>query len=216
MLLRRSAKGAAQSDAAEPPPSEAKPGGPAMPDERGAIIKRLEQAVAEERQKAQMLRETVDNLQFKSETLEKSYAKQLADARERCAKAEQALAAHNTAIAAFGNDREDTIRLLTDTRSELEQVKLDRDQLRQQLARGGNKLDRSPLTTASVDAPLAEGTINQLIANAGWQNKKESASANSHLDAKVSADQDSPPVEMIAPDLVFTKGRDGEDDEDDA
>jgi dGTP triphosphohydrolase len=213
MLLRRSAK-PAPKDAAEPSPSEAKPSGPAVPDERDAVIKRLEQTVAEERQKSATLRETVDNLQFKSETLEKSYAKQLADARQRCAAAEQALAAHNTAIAAFGNDREDTIRLLTDARTELEQVKLDRDQLRQQLTRG--KLDRSPLTVATADAPLAEGTINQLIANAGWHNKKESAGANSHLDAKVSTDQDSPPVEMIAPDLVFTKGREGERDEDDS
>lgn len=213
MLSRKAVKGA-QTDA-QPGPSHAKPNGAPLPDERDAVIRRLERTLAEERQNSATLRETVDNLQFRSETLEKSYAKQLADARQRGAAAEQALAAHNTAIAAFGSDREDTIRLLTEVRTELEQMKLDRDQLRQQLARGGqNKLDRSPLTSASTDAPLGEGTINQLIGNPGWLKKKESGSDSSHLDAKVSVDQDSPPVEMIAPDLVFTKGRDGDEDDD--
>jgi flagellar biosynthesis chaperone FliJ len=214
MLLRRSAKGAAAGNTAEPGPNEAKPAGPPVPDERDAIIKRLEQTIAEERKNSATLRETVDNLRFKTETLERSYAKQLADARQRGTSAEQALAEHNAQIAAFGAGREETIRLLTEARTELEQVKLDRDQLRQQLARGtrGN-LDRSPLASPGADSPVGEGTINQLIANPSWLTKKEAAGAGSHLDAKVSAEQEPPPIEMIAPDLVFTKGRDDEDDD---
>jgi hypothetical protein len=94
-------------------------------------------------------------------------------------------------------------------------VKLDRDQLRQQLARGNRGgLDRSPLTSASAETPVGEGTINQLIANPGWLAKKDAAGAGSHLDAKVSAEQEPPPIEMIAPDLVFTKDRDDEDEDD--
>jgi dGTP triphosphohydrolase len=212
MLLRKSAKGAKPSDTAEPRPSESKPVGAAVPDERDALIKRLEQALAEERKNSATLRATVDNLRFQTETLEKSYAKQLADARQRGAAAEQALATHNAQTAASGAGGEETIRLLTEARTELEQVKLDRDQLRQQLARG-TSLDRSPLTPASTEPRGGEGTINQLIANAGWLSKKEPVAASSHLDAKVSAEQESPPVEMIAPDLVFTKGRGDEDDD---
>jgi hypothetical protein len=92
MLLRKSAKGATAGHTVEPGPSEAKPVGPPVPDERDAIIKRLEQTIAEERKNSATLRETVDNLRFKTETLERSYAKQLADARQRGTSAEQALA----------------------------------------------------------------------------------------------------------------------------
>ena len=208
MLLRRFAKGAAPSDTSKPGPNEAKPSGPPVPDERDTLIKRLEQALAEERKNCSTLREAVDDLRFKTETLEKSYAKQLADARQKAATAEQALAAHQAQLATFGADREETIRLLTEARAELEQVTLDRDQLRRQRARG-NSLDRSPLTPTSAESTVGESSINQLIANPGWLAKKD-------VDAKVSAEQEPPPVDMIAPDLVFTKRRDDNDKDDDA
>ena len=53
------------------------------PDERDAAVERLERAVAEERQHATILRKTVEELRFKARILEKSYAKQLEDARLR-------------------------------------------------------------------------------------------------------------------------------------
>jgi dGTP triphosphohydrolase len=125
MLLRRFVKGAAPSDTSKPGPNEAKPSGPPVPDERDTLIRRLEQALAEERKNSSTLREAVDDLRFKTETLEKSYAKQLADARQKAATAEQALAAHKAEVATFGADREETIRLLTEARAELAQVTLD-------------------------------------------------------------------------------------------
>src|SRR5690606_15949827 len=54
----------------------------AAPDELDAARERLERALAEERQKSAALRASVDGLQFKLDVLEKSYAKQLADARQ--------------------------------------------------------------------------------------------------------------------------------------
>lgn len=215
MLLRRSAKGATPNDPSKPAPNEAKPSGPPVPDERDARIKRLEQALAEERKNSSTLREAVDDLRFKTETLEKSYAKQLADARQKSATAEQALAAHKAEVATFGADREETIRLLTEARAELGQVKLDRDQLRRKLARG-NSLDRSPLTLPGAESAVGEDSINQLMTNPGGLAKRDPAGFSSHVDAQGSAEQEPPPVDMIAPDLVFTKHRDDKDKDDDA
>jgi len=196
--------------AEQPAPRTGTPGKaePAVPDERDALIGRLERDLAEERQNAGTLREAADNLRFKAEILEKSYAKQLADARQRASAAEQALVEHRANTEAFGADREETVRLLKEARAELAQTKLDRDQLRQQLSRG-NSFDRSPLPGAAGTEPKTDGgTINQLIANADWLKKKEPTAPSSHLQARVSADHDAPPIDMISPELVFTKERD--------
>jgi hypothetical protein len=59
------------------------------------------------------------------------------------------------------------------------------------------------------------GTINELISNAGWAQKRSSAIAAGHGSAQVGS-QDSPPdspqEEMIAPELVFTKDSDDDDE----
>ncbi|HVY66122.1 MAG TPA: hypothetical protein VHH11_14970 [Gammaproteobacteria bacterium] len=174
---------------------------------RDARIAELERALAEERRHADALRETADSLRFKTETLEKSYAKQLADTRARLAAAEQALAEHKANEAAYGADREQTIRLLKEARAELEQLKLDRDQLRAQARRSGSA--SSALATSDSDAP-SDGTINQLMAGAGWQTHRDAPKGNSHLDAHVAAAEEAPVGDMLAPELVFTKDKDGD------
>ena len=206
MLSRKSPKPAPPSEPTAPGPSAEASAAKAALDERDATIKRLEAALAEEKQTAVELREAADNLRFKSEILEKSYAKQLADARQKSAAAAATLADHHAKIAAFGADREDTIRLLQEARTELEAVKLDRDQLKRQLARGPGSLDRTPLTRATADATAAEGTINQLMANADWTKEpKVRAPGGTNLDAKVGAAEGAAPEIMLAPELVFTK-----------
>jgi DNA repair exonuclease SbcCD ATPase subunit len=64
-------------------------GTPAVPDERDATIERLERAIAEERQHSAALRTTIEELRFQLDILERSYSKQLADARQRGETAEQ-------------------------------------------------------------------------------------------------------------------------------
>jgi dGTP triphosphohydrolase len=176
---------------------------PAAQDNRNEVIERLQRALADEQQHAGKLREIADGLRFKAETLEKSYAKQLADVRQRLDAAEQTLAGHNAKASAYGADHEETIRLLTDARAELAQVKLDREQLRRQLARG----DRFERTSQMCDDAALGGTINQLIATADWTRDNASAPA-SNLEARVTSDPEAPPADLISPELVFTQDRD--------
>jgi chromosome segregation ATPase len=175
--------------------------------EREARIQELEHALAEEKQTIASLRETIDSLQFKTQVLEKSYAKQLADTRTRLGAAEQSVAEQKQKEAAYGSDHEETVRLLRDARAQLEELKLDREQLRAQARRGNGW---SSTASAAQPAEASEGTINQLMAGAGWQKKSGAAAANSHLEAQVSADEDAPPEQMIDPDLVFTKDKKGD------
>ena len=56
---------------------------PSISDERDAQIERLERDLAEERGHSATLRTTIEDLRFKADILERSYSKQLADARER-------------------------------------------------------------------------------------------------------------------------------------
>jgi uncharacterized coiled-coil protein SlyX len=172
--------------------------------EREARIKELEHALAEEKQTIASLRETIDSLQFKTQVLEKSYAKQLADTRARLGAAEQSVTEQKQKEAAYGSDHEETVRLLRDTRAELEQLKLDREQLRSQARRSNGWSGSGP---AAPPAEASEGTINQLMAGAGWQKKSGATAGNSHLEAQVSADEDAPPEPMIDPELVFTKDK---------
>jgi chromosome segregation ATPase len=187
-----------------------RPPAQAAPDERDATIERLDRALAEERQNSATLRETVDGLHFKTEVLEKGYSKQLADARLRCEKAERELAELKTQLATLGSGGEETLRLLSETRAELAQITAERDRLHKQLG-----LSQRPQTKTfgkiATEAPEDGGTINALIGDSSWVRDRQAA-ADGHLNAQVRADQDTPPVEMIAPDLVFTKDEDDEDE----
>ena len=79
-----------EGDAA--PPQSGKRGTAPPSDTQNLEAERLEQALAEERQHAATLRASVEDLRFKMTILEKSYAKQLADARTRAEAAEKGLA----------------------------------------------------------------------------------------------------------------------------
>ena len=50
------------------------------------------------------------------------------------------------------------------------------------------------------------GTINALMTDSSWIRERKAA-AEGHLDAKVSAEDDSPSIDMLDPSLVFTKGK---------
>ncbi len=205
MLSMKSAKAPA-GDTSQGPEADASQAAQAIA-ERDAKIKELERAVAEERQNSAALRETADSLHFKTEILEKSYAKQLADTRARLATAEQALAEQKQKEVAYGTGQEETIRLLKDARAQLEQAKLEREQFRAELRRGQGW---SGSGAHAAPAEATEGTINQLMAGPEWLKKRDSASGNSHLEAKVTESSDAPVEQMIDPALVFTK--DNKDD----
>lgn len=173
------------------------------PDARDALIERLERAIADEQQKSAALRKANDELRFKLDVLEKSYAKQLEDARRESAE-------QRSQIVTF---RDDTLRLMEETRAVLEHVAAERDRLRAELERPGAPPNGSAARAANGEFQASEGTINELIANPAWANERKPAVV-ADVQANAGAEPESPSQEMIAPELVFTK--DGDDDEGDA
>ncbi|HEY8520017.1 MAG TPA: hypothetical protein VIN61_08060 [Gammaproteobacteria bacterium] len=171
-------------------------------DERDAAIERLERALTEERQRSAALRETVEKLRFQAEVLEKSYSKQLADARERAQTAEERVAALEARIAALDTSTEDTVQALAEARRLLDLVAAERDRLRGELARAG---DGSAAAGAAVrpDDEVPDGTINRLLADS-LRLREQPPAPPAELDASVAAEPDAPAEVMLDPALLFT------------
>jgi hypothetical protein len=178
--------------------------GGSAPDERDARSERLEHVLEEERQAAVDLRETNQALRFQLDVLEKSYAKQLDDARRQCADTERRLAAQQADFAALDAECRETMRLLAQTRDFLNGVAEERARSGRYTAPGDGR--RPDPNFPSLESP-AEGTINELIAD----EPRRRASGD---DAEGGSDpaRDSPAADMIAPELVFTdEDNEGED-----
>jgi chromosome segregation ATPase len=190
---------------------------PSGPDPRDATIERLGRELAAERDNLTTVREALDAATFKVEVLEKSYAKQLADVRERLATTEQTLAEKNKLLGALDGGHEEALRALGEVRAELKTLTAERDELRQTVAQGGLKESgrsnpRAPLAYRAEQASESGGTINELIKDAAWAQKTVTVAAG-HCGAAVTEQDTPPPEDLLAPDLVFTKGRGDEDDE---
>jgi hypothetical protein len=221
------AKRSKRSSQQQPSPEDGSQTAQSGPAAQDATIERLERELAEQREAARALREALDAATFKADILEKSYAKQLTEAREKRTALETELGEKEEILAGLGGGHEHTLRELSDALTVIKVLKRERDQLRKQIAEGGfrqpsNTKARALLgsdvalssgsSNASGDDPNADtsgGTINALIANAGWAEKKPSTGTG-HLNAQV-ADQEVPHEEMLAPDLVFT-AKDEEND----
>jgi hypothetical protein len=199
----------------------------AGPDTRDEKIAALTLELEEQRALAATLREQLDAATFKIEILEKSYAKQLAAARDKSAAVDAELQEKNDVLANLGGGHEHTLRELNDALTVIKVLKKERDLLRKQLAQGvvrprgevtkarallGDDAHGLPPApgedghTHSADSctdDTSGGTINALIANAGWAEKKPSGVGSGHGNAQV-AMPEAPQAEMIAPDLVFT------------
>ncbi|HEY7670965.1 MAG TPA: hypothetical protein VIC71_02025 [Gammaproteobacteria bacterium] len=213
-------------DGADAPPQAGPRDAASPPDEGNAEIERLEQALAEERQHAATLRATVEDLRFKATILEKSYAKQLADARARAEAAERGLAEEKARLTGIDTNHENTLKLLTETRGQLAQVVAERDLLRKQLGAGSGGHGSSTASTTSsrrtepvaayhqhppAPAPDNELTINTLMADLSKVVEERRAGAGRPQHEKPA---DEPPAEdMLSADLVFPKKRDDKDDD---
>ncbi len=208
------------SDGAEQSP-------PAGPDPREATIERLERELAEQREAAKTLRESLDAATFRTEILEKSYAKQLTEARDKLAATAAELKEKDEILANLGGGHEHTLRELNDALTVIKVLKKERDQLRKQMAQGVAR-PRGEVTKArallgddagglipsagsasdghtphDADDDTSSGTINALIANAGWAEKKPAAGSG-QATAQVDAGSQPAHEEMLSPDLVFT------------
>jgi hypothetical protein len=195
-------------------------------DAGDAEFERLEHELAEQRGLATRLREALDAATFKTEILEKSYAKQLAEARDKRAAVELELAEKDEILANLGGGHEHTLRELNDALTVIKVLKAERDRLRKEVAQGGFREPRQTKAralvgddgdsrrTANVSVEdTSDGTINAMIANAGWAEKKPSVGDGGQATAQVGPEAEAPHEEMIAPDLVFTANDNEKDDE---
>lgn len=187
---------------------------PSAPDERDAVIARLQRELAEERQVSSTLRETGEQARFQLQILEKSYAKQLADARQRTDKATKELAELKAQMAQFGLDGEDTAKILSELRADLLNVRAERNHLLAQLgrpdaSRGGSYGGRSSTHKSGDDT---SDTINAMITDAGLQDARgRDDPGDGILKARVKLEQ-GPSEIMLSPDLIFTE-KDKKDDD---
>jgi hypothetical protein len=196
-------------------------------DDRTSTIERLEQELDEQRDAARRLQEALDAVTFQKEILEKSYAKQLAELRDKRAALETELKEKNEILEGLGGPHEHTLRELSDAIAVIKVLKKERDQLRKQIAQGGfrqanDRQSERPTIAARLlgdsVAPRSvtdttDGTINSLIANESWSQRKPNVGTG-QATAKVEAPE--PPAskeEMLSPDLVFTANDKEDDDE---
>jgi len=174
--------------------------------ERDARIAELERAITEERENSASLRQSLDELRFKADILERSYSKQLEDTRLRCVAAESELAEHRTRSTELDSAREDAIQLLTDTKLEIDRLTTERNQLRKQLRSKEGWVDADGENEDEDDIVSEGGTINTLLDDAKWSSKRKALDAEQEQAAKA-AEQESEVEEMISPDLVLAAGR---------
>lgn len=156
---------------------------PAAPDDRDDSVARLEQEVAGEREKSNALAGRVKELEFQIEVLERSYSKQLADAREHSDAVEQEASQLKEALA--------------QTKDELAEVTATRDRLREMMSFDGRRGPR-----ASVPRGPNDNTVNQLLSADDWTDA-EAQSRERQFGDKVRGEQERPAEELISPDLVF-------------
>ena len=231
------AKRSKQSSRQQSPADDGGQTAPSGTDDHETTVDGLERELAEQRDAAKTLRESLDAVTFQKEILEKSYAKQLAEVREKLAALEAELQEKGQILANLGGGHEHTLRELTDALTVIKVLKKEREQLRKQVAQGGSFRPRTETTKARAllgdDAPAlppapgddsrggtstdsdddtSGGTINAMIANAGWAEKKAGVGTG-QATAQVGPEPDAPQVEMIAPDLVFTANDQEKDDE---
>jgi hypothetical protein len=225
------AKRSKQSSRREPPTDDGSQTAPSGSDTRDETIEQLERELREQRDAAKTLRESLDAATFKMEILEKSYAKQLAEVRDKLAATESDLKEKDEILANLGGDHEHTLRELTDALAVIKVLKKERDQLRKQAAQGGFRETggRSGITKARallgddargmIPAPgddtretidssnedTSGGTINELIANAGWAADNKPGVGTGQATAQVESDREPKHEEMLSPDLVFTE-----------
>jgi len=187
-----------EHDAAQVPPPVAAAASagddPNAPDERDETIARLERELEAERAARAELEDAVKALEFKLDVLERSYGKQLADAREAGDAAQQELSELKV--------------LLAETTQELKQVTAVRDRLRDMYSFDGRRM---PPELREQRQPGDEDTIARLIAGAGAI--AEPGSPPREVPQEPAAAEPEP-GELLSPELVFDPGE-GSDDEDD-
>jgi len=116
-------------------------------ESRADAIERLESELEEQRAATVLLQQELDATAFKTETLEKSYAKQLAEVREKLASTQSELKEKEEILSGLGGPHEHTLRELSDALSVIKVLKKQLDQLRKTNSQGGGLRQRTEKTT---------------------------------------------------------------------
>jgi DNA repair exonuclease SbcCD ATPase subunit len=173
------------------------------PDKSAEQIERLERELADEREHAQTLRKTVDELKFQAQILEQSYAKQLEDTRRQLETAERKIEDQAVRVVELDQAREDAIELLTEAKTELDRLTEERDHLKRQFAsRDGHEVDPGQ---DHFDYDPAEGTINALMNDARWSRSSDGDAARKKREEPVETDAEKEAGNMLDPSLVLQK-----------
>lgn len=159
------------------------------PDERDAIIARLERELAEEAEHTAKLRKTIDELRFQAQTLETSYAKQLEDARAQIEKAEQAIEAERARAAAIEKERDETLLTLKEAEGRIERLSAGADLM--------DSMTASPFAGARGEETAM--SIDEMLADASVAPDSE----KDPQEAERPEEPEEPPEDMLSPDLVF-------------
>jgi DNA repair exonuclease SbcCD ATPase subunit len=197
MFAKRSNKLSGQ----EPPSDDGSQTEQSGSHSRASLIERLELELEEQRAAGDSARAALDAATFKIETLEKSYAKQLSEVRERCAAAEAELEEKLQMLSNVGDGHEYTLRALYDALNVIKELKADRDQLRKDLAQARHAR-KAPPPRGRPGTDIGGETINALLSNTTWAVQKPRINAGPS--AAPAAEQEAPREDMLAPDQVFT------------
>jgi len=186
-------------------PAETKPSAPDADGDRAAMA-RLEQALDTEIKTSAALRDSLEELRAKVNQIESSFMQRLEDAARRSTTAENKVADQQQRLAALGNGREESMRLLAEARAEILRVSNDRDQLRKQFERiDGMQTATITLSEEDVEEPsihYALPSIDELMASLSSIEEAGTQHDNGHLLAPITGDEEES-QELIAPELVF-------------
>lgn len=164
---------------------------PETRDERDETIATLEQALEAERARSTQLEGEVKALEFKLDVLEKSYGKQLADARASSDSAREELSEIKARL------RETTL--------ELREVAAVRDRLRDMLAFDGRRIPPE----LRERQPGDDDTIARLMSPVGIV---RDAGAEPGRPARDEPGAEPEPKELLSPELVFDRTEERDDD----
>ncbi|HEX5049087.1 MAG TPA: FHA domain-containing protein [Gammaproteobacteria bacterium] len=182
--------------------------------DRQQSLERLERALAEETRTSASLRDTLEKLHKRVEQMEQSFEQRLEAAATRNQTAESRLAEQQTRLEALGQGREETMRALADARAELGRVKVDRDELRQQLTRiEGMQTATVAWSDDEAEEPgiyQSPPSLEELMASLGSiEEAAPGARVKGHLHQRVENPGIDESQEMIAPELVFPEEFEG-------
>jgi DNA repair exonuclease SbcCD ATPase subunit len=192
--------------------SKGKSAGPPAPDPRDDAIAKLERAITEEREHSATLRKTIDELRFKSETLDRSYSKQLDDARKRCEAAERELEQQKAQVAELSGTDKNATQQLSEARADLKRVTSERDRLRKALSALGSAPTKPFTQDAGNREPEADAmSIDELLEDAIWASEQKRINQQrGGNDSRLPDADKSPTEEMLSPELIIANKADAD------